>query len=198
MKRLLLAFAFLALAIASRADDFDLDRLGRLSIQVPAGWTLANHAEGNVLTLILSPKNQANARGFLAVSPARSALLSPENVESKFAAVCQQFAPKSVEKKAAPQAYKLAQGHGTYAVFTDARLVGKPSRPGDYKIVSPGIIQLSDHIGIFAFLGADDATGPEMTALRAAVESLRLTPPGPATVSISLPDISVGTSPSNP
>lgn len=69
---------------------------------------------------------------------------TPEEL-SKFAEmVYQKYAPTSVEGKVIPKAIKTAKSFGSYASFTDKKLVGKPIDPNDFKCMTLGFIRTGD------------------------------------------------------
>lgn len=179
-KAALLALAVLALGSGLHATDFDLGKAGKLSVTVPAGWTATARVIGDSgRELSLVSKANANAKALLTVfTPATPLPPATEaDLDRNFTELCKRYVPQSVERKTVLTRYKLAQGYGVYALFTDATLVGLPPKRGDYKVMAPGFIKLTDSVQLIVTLYADDAAGPEMTALRSAVESLRLTPP---------------------
>ena len=177
LKTALLSLCVLTLGAVLHADDFDLGKAGKLSVAISSKWTATTRPLGDVgLEISLQPKNKTNAKALISVFTPKSPLppVTDAELDRKFTIVCQKFVPESVEQKVSLKPYKLQAGHGVYTLFTDALLVDKPSKPGDYKVMEPGIIKLNDSVQIMVTLFADDANGYELTAMRSAVESIRL------------------------
>ena len=63
-----------------------------------------------------------------------------------------QYAGGSVEKKTTVEHLTCNKGMGSYAFFTDADLVGKEVRPGQFRIVATGIVVYGEQRGIFTLL----------------------------------------------
>lgn len=178
LKRFFLVFAVFISGLSADAANFDLGKTGDLFIDVPASWDVKTRlVEGKGYEFTVTPSNGINAKAVLAVVP----LTPPHAVDAKridrdLAALCQRFVADSVEKKIVLQPYSLPDGYGAFSVFTDSSLVEQPAKPGDYKIIVPGLLQPTASFQVVAMLFADDAEGPELVALRKLAESVRLTP----------------------
>lgn len=70
-----------------------------------------------------------------------------------------QYAGGSVEKKTTIEHLTCNKGLGSYARFTDADLVGKEVRPGQFRIVATGVVVYGGCTGIFTLL-ADSIDQP--------------------------------------
>ncbi len=179
LKRFFLVFAVFVSGLSANAANFDLGKTGDLFIDVPASWDVKTRlVEGKGYEFIVTPSNGINAKAVLAVVP----LTPPRAVDAKridreLTALCQRFVADSVEKKAVLQPFTLPNGYGAFSIFTDSSLVGQPAKPGDYKLIVPGLVQPTDSFQIVAMLFADDAEGPELVAMRNLTKSIRLTPP---------------------
>jgi len=57
-----------------------------------------------------------------------------EVIRKEVLRTCEEFVSESVEKKKNLRDFSLEKGYGAYCLFTDASLVGKKAKPGDYKI----------------------------------------------------------------
>lgn len=100
--------------------------------------------------------------------------LNKAGIEEKFKASCSRFVPDSVEGKIDLKEFKLAEGYGVYASFTDASLVGKPIQAGDYKVMTTGLLILNEKIMAIATVFTNDANGPEQKLLLKTVSSMKL------------------------
>ncbi|MET0262750.1 MAG: hypothetical protein ABW223_07615 [Rariglobus sp.] len=178
IKKTALLVAFSAFCLCAQAAHFDLGRTGDLYIDAPASWKVKSRLiEGVGYEFTFTPANGTNAKALITlVTQAAAKPVDPKKIDADFIQTCRPFVAASVEKKADLRRYQLKQGYGVYAIFTDAALVEQPAKPNDYKVMAPGLIQLTDSIQALATLFADDANGPEMAAMRAFVESLRITP----------------------
>jgi hypothetical protein len=180
-RHIALAFFLCCSAIVVQATDYDLGKIGDLSVNAPSSWKVKTRQLGEIgYEISLVPANGANAKALLSIF----ALPKPREIDAKaidamLTQTCERFAPGSVEKKTTLRPYRLKQGYGVSAVFTDASLVGQPSKPNDYKVMSPGLIQLTPSSQIVVTLFADDTAAPEFAAMQAIVETLRLTPVKP-------------------
>jgi hypothetical protein len=88
----------------------------------------------------------------------------------------EQFVSESVEKKKNLKDFSLERGYGAYCVFTDAALVGKKAKPGQYKAMGSGQLQPSEDIVGVVSLFADDAESEEFVAMVSIINSLKVTP----------------------
>ena len=68
----------------------------------------------------------------------------------------------------------LEQGYGAYCLFTDASLVGKKAKPGDYKVMGSGVVQPADNMLGVVSLFADEADGEELKAMIKIIDSLKM------------------------
>ena len=171
---LLLCFSVVAL----QATDYDLGKLGDLSVNAPSSWKVKTRQLGESgYEISLTPANGANAKAlFTLFTLPQPREINAKAIDAALTKTCQRFVSGSVEKTITLQPYKLQQGYGVAAVFTDASLLGQPSKPNDYKVMSPGLIQLTPAVQIVVTLFTDDTASPEFAAMRTIVEGLRLTP----------------------
>lgn len=179
LRRITLLLCFSCVTL--QATDYDLGKLGELTVNAPASWKVKTRQLGEIgYEVSAVPTDGANAKVIFSIFP----LPQPREIDAKaidatLTKTCQRFVSGSVEKKITLHPYKLPQGYGVSAVFTDASLVGQPPKPNDYKVMSPGLLQLTPAVQIVVTLFADNTTAPEFSSMRAIVESLRLTPVNP-------------------
>ena len=82
----------------------------------------------------------------------------------------------AVEKKAELRKYSMTgDAYGSYCVFTDASLVGKPPQKDNFKVISVGILWFNDSVGVSVSQVCDDEKGPEFAAMLAMTNSATLT-----------------------
>jgi hypothetical protein len=175
--RFLIPALFFAGALIASATEFDLGKMGTLTVDTPKGWTVQSKLSDNTgyaFTFESPGETHAKALILLFKLPRPQAVDRAE-IDRNFTAVCERFVAQSVEGKAVLKPYKLQEGYGVYAVFTDRSLVGKPVVADDYKVMAPGILQPNASCQMVVTLFADDASGPEFAAMHKLVEGLRLT-----------------------
>jgi len=178
VKAVLITLVVLSLGSGLRATDFDLGKSGKLSALVAFGWTAKSRPLADTgIELTFTPTNQANAKAVVTVFTPKTPPPPATNAEldRNFTALCRKYVPASVERTVTLKHYTLIKGHGAYALFTDSALVGIPPKPGDYKVMAPGFIKLSESIQLIVTLYADSADGPELAAMISTVESFHLT-----------------------
>ena len=179
MKRVAAWIALFALPLAAYPESVDLGSHGTLTISVPAGWTLSYHKEedsGGAITL--SPAAAVNAKCLLNVTfVAEPKPVAKETVDEEVLSVCDQFVEQSVEKKKVLRDFGISGGaYGSYCVFTDASMVGQPSKHDEFKVIGIGVIHFRDDVMAAVSLAADDASGADFSAMLAAVRSASVSP----------------------
>jgi len=182
MKRLALLLGLLPFLTflgpaAAAAGTVDLGAHGTLTFKLPPGWTMTTKPEqdsGVVVTLV--PPGDANAAGLINVSliPVGAEPVTREQLKEQTLTVADQFVEASVEKKKTLRELTVANGYGYYCVFTDASMVGQPTKKGEFKVVGVGIVRYRDDVVAELGLSADDEKGPEFTALLDIVGSATL------------------------
>ncbi len=171
-----IAFALL-LPAALQAEQIGLGVHGLLEIAVPETWSSSGNPiaeQGYIINI--KPKTQANAGCKLTimfVDPAKARPVD-EMLES-FSAKIGNFVAGSVEKSPEIKKLNLRQGFGWYATFTDARLVGKPPAPGNYKVMCPVMISLARDLVVAASIFTDDVTSAEFAEMIQLLETMKLT-----------------------
>ena len=99
-----------------------------------------------------------------------------EIIRKEVLRICEEFVSESVEKKKNLKDFSLEKGYGAYCLFTDASLVGKNVKPGEYKIMGSGEVQPADNMVGAVSLFADEADGIELKAMMKIINSLKVTP----------------------
>lgn len=176
-----LACLLLSLLTASAAE-FDLGPRGVLSATLPEGWVAdaqpAGRPGGKTLgyTVAFKPPGEANAKGLLTLIFLPNRPLDKATLHAETLRTADRFVAGSVEQKKTLKEFVLKEGFGAYCVFTDAGLVGKPSKRGDYKVLVSGQVQpAADTLGVVS-LFADEAEGKEFKAMIQIINSLQLKP----------------------
>ncbi|MGC4071413.1 MAG: hypothetical protein QM760_02620 [Nibricoccus sp.] len=89
---------------------------------------------------------------------------------------CRMYLP-SPDAKVEQTLFKVPEGIGFRSTFVDPDLVGKPSKPGDYKVVTPALIRMDNGVIVHVTLFTDDVSGPTFQEALQMVESVKLPPP---------------------
>jgi hypothetical protein len=180
MKRIVLVPALLLLlSLRAPADTVDLGAHGTLAIDVPKGWKLTSAPwEQPGVAITITPPEGVNAQFLLNILFVQKGMSNLKaDVDTKVLNEAGMFVDMSVEKKKVLRKFAMAgDAYGSYCVFTDAALVGKPPQKDNFKVLSAGIIWFSDDIsGATSILG-DDEKGPEFAAMIAMASSATLKP----------------------
>jgi hypothetical protein len=161
------------------ADEFDLGTHGKLRIDVAPNWVAQGDSSGAPgYNITIKPNNEVNAAARITVLYlSGNSSISDTEMQTRFASSLEKLASGSLETRADLKRLKLASGTGFYASFTDASLAGKPSQPGNYKVMTNGMAKLGDDLVLALTLFSDDKTSPEYVAGMKMFESVKLTPP---------------------
>jgi hypothetical protein len=162
-------------ALASFGADFDLGAHGVLSVVVPDGWRAKVEPPGKGgYALSFQPADGSNVKCLLTFLYGANGKPDKAVIRSAVLRACEQFVSESVEKKADVKDFSLEKGFGAYCVFTDASLVGKEVKPGNYKVMGSGQIKPNeDMLGVVS-LFADDAAGQEFKVMVKIINSLKV------------------------
>jgi hypothetical protein len=169
-------------ALASQAAEFDLGAHGTLSVTVPDDWDVqgkaANRPDGTPIgyAFAIKPRSDANAKCLLTLAYTTNGVPNKEFIRKEVLRTCEAFVSESVEKKKNLKDFSLEKGYGAYCLFTDASLVGKKTKPGDYKVMGSGLVQPADNMLAVVSLFADEADGIEFKAMIKIINSLKVKP----------------------
>lgn len=162
-------------------ETLNLGSHGTFTMDVPANWKFFSQPvqdKGYVVGLQPASGESAGLKISL-IYPPQPRPADEAKLKEDLLRICDQYVGASVEKVKTLKEYGVKSGFGQYAVFTDESLVGKPDTANEFKIISPGLIQMTD--GVIAMLTgvAQDAKGPEFTAILAAIKSIEIKPAKP-------------------
>lgn len=171
-------FSLLLLAAAclsARAETYSLGAHGRLSVYLDKAWKVTGEDMADHYEITVEPRGNVNASCKITVLyPEDDRLDTKAKLRDRVLEVCQQFTEGSVERKAVAKEFYLKRGFGYYCNFTDPELVGKPPEPGNYKVMSSGMIRLAKDVVIGVTIFADSFKSEEYQQLLGAVEGLEL------------------------
>jgi hypothetical protein len=179
MKRLPLLFALLLLPLGAAAETVDLGTHGTLSIDLPKGWKIATNATPDVqVAITLTPPDGVNAAGAINIMFAqKGSTAAKADVDDKVLAAGSDYVDSSVEKKKILKKFSVSgDSYGSYCVFTDASLVGKPAQKDNFKMAAIGIVWFNPDVSAAVALASDDENGPDFAAELAAINSMKVTP----------------------
>lgn len=174
MRNRLRLLALLLIPAAAFAGTLDLGIHGTFSITVPKGWTMSSSKEEDTgFAIVLSPPGEVNAKCLLnLVFVPKDEPTGKDDVKDKVLSAADQFVDASVEKKKALRDFDMSGGAtGAYCVFTDASLVGQPTKKDDFKVLAVGMVRFNDEVSASVSLLADEEKGPDFAAMLAAVSS---------------------------
>jgi hypothetical protein len=166
-------------AIAPAADKAVEIGGGKAVIfSVPTGWEIApaeapQDTASLGKTIKLDPKNGANAECNLTIFvPQDNRFADHGALKQVLVTSDESLVEDSLEGKVDAREFKTPHGFGYSAIFTDKKLVGKPSERGNYKVAATVVLYLPEQIVVTAAILCDDINGPEYAAMIALLRSL--------------------------
>lgn len=178
MKKLIALLLITVACACAQVETIDLGPRGSLRLYLPGEWKTDLSTLGREITLSIRPaKESVNASCTVAVSfPEMDRFDTKSRLKLQVEADGAGFAPQSVEGRAVAREFNVTTGFGFYCNFTDAMLRGKPSKPGDFKVVSAGRIRLAPQILVDVFIGADGFRDESYQQLLGAIEGMEFKP----------------------
>ena len=168
--------------LGGRGAEFDLGIHGVLSVAVPAGWTVNGQPvarpNGTSIgyTFSFKPSGNANAKCLLSFIYVTNRPPDQATIRKDVLRISEKYVSVSVEKRILLRDFSLENGYGVYCVFTDASLVGKKIKAGEFKVMGSGEVQPSkDMLGAVS-LFADDADGEDFKTMVKIINSLKVKP----------------------
>lgn len=180
MTKFLALFLFSAAGSLAQMQTLDLGSRGRLTLFLLGDWKVntTNIAEQYTMT-IQHVKESANANCKIEVTfPETDRYDTKARLKLRVEADCKAYEDESVEGKARAKELTLAvpSAYGFICNFTDANLRGKPSQPGNYKVVSAGKIRINAQVLVDVFIGADGFAEEAYQQLLGAIEGMEFSP----------------------
>jgi hypothetical protein len=178
MKKLFALFLLTLAAAAAQVETLNFGSRGKLTIYLPGDWKVASTDMAGTYTVTLTPKKEAvNATATIAVTfPDTDRFDTRNRLKQRVEADAYGAAESSVEKKAIAREFSLTSGYGFYCSFTDPELRGKPSQPGNYKVMTVGKIRLSPSVLVDVQIMADGFRDEPYQQLLGAIEGMEFTP----------------------
>jgi hypothetical protein len=178
MKTLLPLLLFVAGSAFGQVETLDFGPRGKLTLYLLGDWkTNATNMAGQY-TLSFTPKNDSvNASGNIVVSfPDVDRFDTKQRLKLRVETDAYALAQSSGEKRAVAKEFTLTTGYGFYCSFTDPELRGKPSQPGNYKVMTVGKIRINPEVLVEVQMMADGFGDEAYQQLLGAIEGMEYTP----------------------
>jgi hypothetical protein len=176
MKKLLVSFLFVVSCACAQVHTLDFGSRGKLVVYLLGDWKVSDSSIADQHTLTISPaKESKNASCKIEVTfPDADRFDTKARLKLRVEADCRGYEEESVEGKAYAKEFTLSVpgAYGYYCSFTDSSLRGRPSKPGDYKVVSAGKIRLTPEVLVDVFIGADAFRDEAYQQLLGAIEGM--------------------------
>ena len=178
MKKLAAVFWFSIACASAQVETLNFGSRGKLTIYLPGDWKVVSTDMAGTYTVTISPRKEStNASCTVAVTfPDVDRYDTKNRLKVRVEADAYPHAEGSVEGKAIAKEFTLATGYGFYCSFTDPELRGKPSQPGNYKVMSVGKIRLSSQVLVDVQIMADGFRDEPYQQLLGAIEGMEFTP----------------------
>ncbi len=158
------------------AEVVDLGSHGQFDIATPPGWRCEAVSGGErVRHLTFTPVEAVPAKAMITLfCLPKPRPVIPAEVDRELELACDIHVPTSVEQAVSLKHFSLGRGYGVYSVFTDAALVGQPTKPGDFKVMTTGVIRFTPTVMAVVSLFAEAKDGEPMQTLVRMIESATL------------------------
>jgi hypothetical protein len=178
MKKLIPLFLVLVASAFAQVETMDFGSRGKLTIYLPGNWKVGTTDMAGTYTMNLTPRKESvNASGTIAVTfPDVDRFDTKNRLKLRVEADAYGAAQHSVEGKAIAREFMLRSGYGYYCNFTDPELRGRPSQPGNYKVMSVGKIRLAADVLVDVQIMADGFSDEAYQQLLGAIEGMEFTP----------------------
>ncbi len=180
MNRRLLIFRLLAIALlaalpaAAQEHVINLGARGRITLYLLGDWKPTVIDMRGEYEVSFKPNNDAiNASATIKITaPDTDRYDTKARLKLRVEADGARYEDQSVEGKARAKEFTLGAGYGFYCNFTDAALRGKKAPPGEFKVVSTGMIRLAPDVLMEIFIGADGFSDEAYQQILGALEGL--------------------------
>ena len=160
----------------SQVETLNLGSHGQLTLYLLGDWKVNSTNIADQFSIMIEPaKESANCSCKIEITFPQSDLYSTKaKLKLRAEADCKQFEEESVEGKAYARELSLnvPGGYGFVCNFTDSSLRGKPSQPGNFKVVTAGKIRLAPDVLVDVFIGADAFKDENYQQLLGAIEGM--------------------------
>jgi len=177
MRRILAVMLLFLPALAGLAETFPLRDYGKLVIYPVGDWKFGSEDVGELKIAIVPKRPQTNAVASITVAVGGTDdYPTEEKLTRQLAEVAQRLAASGdfAEKKVQLKTIYCTQGFGLYFMFSDAKLVGKPVVPGDYKKICLGMIRMNANVMIRVQIMSDGEETEGFQQLLGMIEGMEL------------------------
>jgi hypothetical protein len=175
------AAVWLLLAAAGGwADAFPLPNGGQLELFPVGKWRLGTEDIGEIRFILMPENPRINARAVYSIgTEGGDEYPTDEKLREQMTRVAERLLAggEFVERRPVVKPLFPPQGFGYYTVMTDRRLVGRPTVPGDYKVVSLGMIRLAPGVMLKIQVLGESEEDPAYQQLLGIAEGAIYTPP---------------------
>jgi hypothetical protein len=178
MKKLIALFLLTIAGAAAQVETLDFGSRGKMTLYLPGDWKVASTDMAGTYTVTITPKKESvNASCTVAVTfPEVDRYDTKNRLKLRVETDAYGLAEGSVEGKAIAKEFSLTSGYGFYCSFTDPELRGKPSQPGNYKVVTIGKIRLAPEVLVDVQIMADGFRDEPYQQLLGAIEGMEFKP----------------------
>ena len=182
MKVWMAALCALLSATGAWAEVFTVFKLpngGRLELFPVGRWTLASEDVGE-LKIVLTPENsRINARAIYSVATeGADDFPTEEKLHEQMQRVAERLLVSGdfLERRPVIKPFYPAKGFGYYVVMTDRKSAGQPSKPGEFKFFTLGMIRLAPAVVLKVQIMADSEEAEPYQQLLGMAEGAAYTP----------------------
>jgi len=173
----LLALASLA-AGAARAATINLAPASKLEIDIPDNWksTVSEGDSGSGISYAVEftmPEELHLSCTMTLIHSDEMDFPTQEQSRQRLRTTGDAFIGGSLEKQVNVKDLEVKDGVGSYYTMTDASLVGKTPKPGDYKTMTAFLIHYRDHTAALVTVFADDTNGPAFRQMFKALAGMK-------------------------
>ena len=177
MRRLLAILIFSLLVLGGQAEVFPLREYGKLELYPVGEWKFGSEDMGE-LNIVIAPKRaRDNAVATLKVAAGgQDEYPTDVKLSLHLTEVAQRLAAGGdfSERKTILKPIYCSQGFGFYFMFSDAKLVGRPVVPGDYKKICLGMIRVNANVMIRFQIMSDGEETEAFQQLLGMIEGMEL------------------------
>ena len=181
MKKFLLPLLHVAFCACASAQvhTLELGSRGTLTFYLLGDWKVNETSmAGQYSLMIQHPKESVNTECKIEVSfPETDRFDTKARLKLRVEADCRIYEEQSVEGKAYAKEFSLGVpgAYGFYCGFTDPSLRGKPTKPGDFKVISAGKIRVNPEVLVDVFIGGESFSSEAYNQLLGAIEGMEFT-----------------------
>ena len=161
-RRILFLTTMLVLTVSARAKVFDMANYGKVSFDLPSHWKASTEdvpSRGFRITFHPASGENILCRVFIYYYPNQD-WFSDAPLMHYVGEACKQIAVGSVEKAVNLQRFRLDNGFGYYASFTDPKLVNRVPGAGDFAKITSGMICLNGRIVMTVSIYSETTDSP--------------------------------------